>query len=269
MKKLIFSILALAAVAAMAGVVDPFRQFGKVGLEGAPANTEGYYYADIVRAEQPNAPIIKMHVPEKSTVWLTHIVDTWNSSLEVPDLNTVYDMGSHKYGYIYASAIDDLNAEKSTYQDKINWSTPDTNIVTYTIDNPPEYKNGTDGDLLEVKAKGYLLDSFESAADIYLVMTPLGQTEDLDSYQFADDGAGPHEQTILESRKNSELDKASNVRVNFGIHTEDEREFVAVYEKIETDDRGGASGQPLPGLLLTGLLSLGTVAVGKKMKKRA
>jgi len=265
MNKLTFGILALATVSAMAGVLDPFKQFTK------PENTsEGYYYADIIRAEQPNAPIIKMHVPEKSTVWLTHIVDTWNDvTLTVPDLSTVYDMGEHKYGYIYASAIDGLDAEKSTYQDLINWSSPENNIVTYTIDNPPEFKEGTT-DLLEVKAKGYLLDSFDEATDIYLVMTPLNETEDVDSYQFADDGEGGHEETILESRKNSELDKASNIRVNFGIHTADEREFVAVYEKIETEDiGGGASGQPLPGLLLTGLLSLGTLAAGKRMKRRA
>lgn len=261
MQKLTFSIMALAAVAAMAGVLDPFEQFTK------PENTsEGYYYADIIRSEQPNAPIIKMHVPGNSTVWLTHIVDTWNANLWVPDLNNVYEMyGEKKYGYIFASAIDGLNAEKSTYQDLINWSTPELTEVTYTIDNPPEYKEGT-SELLEVKAKGYLLDSFDEAADIYLVMTPKGETEDLDSYQFADDGEGPHDETILESRKNSELDKASNIRVNFGIHTEDEREFVAVYTK---EDAPEFKGQPLPGLLLAGLLSLGTLAAGKRMKRRA
>ena len=65
-----------------------------------------------------------------------------------------------------------------------------------------------------------------------------------------------------------ELDKAGNIRVNFGIHTLDNREFVAVYE-LPDDNNINGMGQPLPGLLLAGLLSLGTVAAGKKIRKRA
>ena len=57
-------------------------------------------------------------------------------------------------------------------------------------------------------------------------------------------------------------DAAGNQIANFGLTNGGQREFVAVLEKT-------TKGQPLPGMILAGLLSLGTVAAGKKMRKRS
>ena len=60
------------------------------------------------------------------------------------------------------------------------------------------------------------------------------------------------------------LDLAGGQIVTFGLINGGQRGLVAVIEKKKT-----TTGQPLPGLLVAGLLSLGTVAAGKKMRKRS
>ncbi len=282
MKKLTFAILALAAFSAMAGVVPSpnFYQF----TQSESSDSVGYYYSYIERDGdvQKNAPIIKMHVPANATVYLTHIVDEWinsGSGYWVADLGTVYDMSN--YGYYRVSDLearaeqlgkDALALEKEEYKDLFQEAKGEDGVITYSIDN----SKIADENGLEVKTKGYILDEFDTATDIYLALTPLDETELTDSYQFADE-PGVHQETILESRAynvedkvfaEGELDKAGNIRVNFGIHTLDNREFAAVYA-LPDDNNINGNGQPLPGLLLAGLLSLGTVAAGKKMRKRA
>ena len=66
------------------------------------------------------------------------------------------------------------------------------------------------------------------------------------------------------SRQHNTFDLAGNVRVNLGIDSETfggiGREFVAVYN--------GATGGPLPSLLLVALLSSGTVFGASRMKTK-
>ena len=90
--------------------------------------------------------------------------------------------------------------------------------------------------------------------------------ETVDSFQYVRDLDGQETPitTTLVSRVDGTTDQAGNIRINFGIN-DIGREFVAVFDK---PDFNGVSGQPLPGLLVAGVLAMGTVLVGKRLRKR-
>ena len=176
-------------------------------------------------------------------------------------------MGAQKYGYIYKSDFPTgdngepiLTLPNGSYNDLIHWANGDTTTITYYYDPNPDITNYT---------TGYLLDTFDEDAEIYLVMTtlPTDGGETVDTYQYVQDA---NNITTMVSRQHNTLDLANNVRINFGIDSASEgligREFVAVYSGT-----GGTiiSGQPLPGLLFAGLLSLGTVFGAAKLRKRS
>ena len=265
MKKLVFSLLALAAVTVMAGVEEPFVQFS--ASNDGDATGYGYYYS-FKRDSQKwtwGSDLIQMHVAANSYVFITNFVDNWQDAKVngVPDLGTVYNMNPGKYGYIDAADLATLEVAKSDYSpSKVHFANGGTTTVTYFSDDDPS---------LTADAKGYLLDYFEEEKDIYLAMTPLDKNELMDSYQYVHDA--DHTDTDLYSRQYNTSDFAGNIRINFGVGIDEGtitgREFVAVYTTDDVDITLPSSGQPLPGLLLAGLLSLGTVAAGKKMKKRA
>ncbi len=293
MKKMMLLALSLT-LAAFAGVKEPFKQLGSPQTED-PRETTGHH-----------TELFYITVPqgENVTVYLTNWVNKSDENYTAPDLNSVFDMGAdNKYGYIVRSeALDLINYDnRSDYQDLINWSKPgQAKSVTYTIEDDP-------GKTVQTEAYKLGTFNFEEPTDIYLVMTPRyddgTDMETIDSFQKTNQ---EDEKTILATRKigendganvisNEDLpeedggadayfgadlykdaeklqDYAGNFIMNVGIFNDgnttspnyggsgDQREFVAIY----TEPNGG----PLPGSLVAGLVSLGTVMLGKRMKKR-
>ncbi len=254
MKKLFIFALMLSISGLIAGVNQPFKQF----------SDDGYYYAGMQRSDQNwlGASLIKMHVSANSSVWLSNYVNSWFSDDGIADLNTVYNMSAGNYGYINANDLASLSLEKSQYSpDIITFSNGETTKITYFSGQDEQSSP------YKVTTTGYLLDTFKEDSDIFLVMTPLGKEELMDSYQYVkQDG---HEATDLVSRVFGTQDLAGNTRINFGLHNEGPgREFVAVYTKVDDgDDSHQPSGQPLPGVFITGLLAFGTIATSKKLSK--
>lgn len=248
MKK--FILILFVACLAMAGVEEPFVQF--------------YNYCEphTLRSDQNwfGAQLISLNVTAGNSLWLTNYVKSWYEP--IADLGNVYQMsGENKYGYIYKNDIAGLNVEKASYADLIHWSDGETTEVTYYADSNPALKQST---------TGYLVDYFDENAEIYLVMTTLQADggETVDSYQYVQDGV--HDTTLV-SRQHNTTDLAGNVRVNFGIDSDSEgliaREFVAVYNRTE-DIGGGMSGQPLPGMLTSCLVALGSIGLTRRFKKK-
>ena len=245
--KVAFLLLAAVAVTAFAGVKAPFYQYD-----------DSAFYEE-QRPEQPwlGAQMISMKVAAGTTVWLSNYVQSWYAA--IPDLHgNVFNMSEAKYGYIRK---DDLNASyvnHSDYADKVIWSSGETTQITYTNDSGPQTQTTT----------GYLLDTFNADDEIFFVMTtiPSDGGETVDSFQYVRDlyGQDTPIETTLVSRVDGTHDLANNIRINFGIN-EIGREFVAVFDK---PDFHGVSGQPLPGLLVAGVLAMGTVLAGKRLKKR-
>lgn len=242
MKKIISMILILMTISVFAGVVEPFKQFTQTD------------FTDTMRSEQPwnSARLFTLSVKANTTVWLSNYVKSFYEP--IPDLHgNVFNMGEKKYGYIYKNDLTSLDIEKGNYDSLIHWANGETNKITYTYSPNPSITN---------TATGYILDEFKEDADIYLVMTALdidgGET--VDTYQYVQDIN--HDTTLL-SRQHNTFDLADNVRINFGIN--DGREFVAVYNK--TDGGYSPSGQPLPGLMFAGILSLGTVFGVSKIRR--
>ena len=70
--------------------------------------------------------------------------------------------------------------------------------------------------------------------------------------------------TTLASRTDGDHDLAGNVRINFGITNYNAREFVA----FGVADEDIPSGQPLPGMMISGMLAIGTISAAKRMKRK-
>ena len=253
MKKLASMMLILTAVSALAGVVEPFKQFTQADFTDYNRSEQNWQFA---------APFT-LSVKANTSVWLSNYVSSFYWPKPIPDLHgNVFDMT--KYGYIYKSDLDKFDAANGNYDSLIHWGSGETNTITYTYTPDPSITNST---------TGYLLDEFKNDAEIYLVMTTLASDggETVDTYQYVQDA--DHDTTLL-SRQHNTLDLADNVRINFGIDSVEDglvaREFVAVYTGANGGSGGTSpSGQPLPGLLVAGMLSLGTVLGAAKMRKRS
>lgn len=243
MKKLASMMLILTAVSVFAGVEEPFKQFTQADF--TDYNKPGQNWS--------TANVFTLSVKANTSVWLSNYVSSFYYPKPLLDLHgNVFDMvGEKKYGYIYKNDLAKLDMPNGSYEDLIHWSNGEiTTTITYTDSNNPDITNS---------AKGYLLDEFTRDAEIYLVMTTLASDggETVDTYQYVQDA---DHATTLQSRQHNTLDLAGNVRINFGIDNVGAREFVAVY---------APSGQPLPGLLFAGILSLGTVFAAAKIRKRS
>ena len=255
MKRIASLILGLVAASALSGVVEPFKQFTQADYVDAAKPGQSWFASNT----------FTLSVKANTSVWLSNYVRSWYEPI-APLNGNVYDMNAQKYGYIFKSdfpVVDgatDLTLANGSYDDLIHWSNGETTEITYFDDSAPNITNST---------TGYLLDTFTEDAEVYLVMTtiPSDGGETVDTYQYVQDA--DHDTSLL-SRQHNTLDLANNVRVNFGIDSETDgavaREFVAVYTGSEDSS---ISGQPLPGLLFAGLLSLGTVFGASKMRKRS
>ena len=246
--KLAFMLLATVVVTAFAGVAAPFYQYA----DGA--FTKG------MRDAQPwlGAQMISLEVTAGTTVWLSNYVQSWYEP--IPNLHgKVFDMSEGKYGYIRKSDLQTSYKNNSDYADKIIWSSGETTDITFT------YAEGGPSNT----TTAYLLDTFDTDDEIFFVMTtiPSDGGETVDSFQYVQDKYGQDTSidTTLVSRVAGTHDLAGNLRINFGIN-EIGREFVSVFMK---PDSNGVSGHPLPGLLVSSLLAMGTVLAGKRLRKRS
>jgi hypothetical protein len=239
MKKIVSMMLLMVAVSMLAGVLEPFKQFTQAD------------FTDAAKPGQPwaSAQVFTLSVKANTSVWLSNYVRSFYEP--IPDLHgNVYNMAPEKYGYIFKEDLPKLDLANGSYDSLIHWADGKTTTITYTASSNPNITND---------AKGYLLDEFKKDAEIYLVMTTLPSDggETVDTYQYVQDA---DHATTLQSRQHNTVDLAGNVRINFGIDSVGAREFVAVY---------APSGQPLPGLLFAGMLSLGTVFAAAKLRKRS
>ena len=238
MKKIVSMMLLVVAVSVLAGVVEPFKQFTQAD------------FTDSAKPGQPwaSAKVFTLSVKANTSVWLSNYVRSFYEP--IPDLHgNVYNMAPEKYGYIFKDDLPSFDMPNGSYDSLIHWANGETTTITYTDST----------NTLTNTATGYLLDEFKKDAEIYLVMTTLPSDggETVDTYQYVQDAGHA---TTLQSRQHNTLDLAGNVRINFGIDSVGAREFVAVY---------APSGQPLPGLLFAGMLSLVTVFGASKIRKCA
>ena len=214
--------------------------YGQYDHDEAPIN--GGDYQDISgNSSEAYTAQIRLSVVGGTKVWLTNWVSSWES---IPDLNTPFNMVDEEmYGYF------------TTEGGAINWS--DGSISTIT------YGEGTEH---QVTTTGYLLDYFEEDTDIFLVLTP--RDDEMATLDFTVDTAeAVNANGNLIARFDgdgamTDYDLAGNVKINFTLANYGDRTFVAVFETPRP------AGQPLPGTLMAGLLSMGTILVSRRMKKR-
>ena len=257
LKKISFALcLMLAASAVFAGIQ---------AVEGYDAETAVYYqfthelpshtgsYIETANTEQPwpKAQKIQLTVGGPCDVWVSNYVSSWYWPKPLDPLDgNVFDMGATQYGAYQ------LNG------DKVWVGTGETTEVTY-VDDESGLTNST---------TAYFVGSFEGGETVSIWMTTLPEDggETVDMQQLVQDA---NNDPTLVSRGIDIHDLAGNVRVNFGIDSASfgnlAREFVAFGVTDGNHSKGGSSGQPLPGVMATGLLAMGTIAAAKKMKKRA
>ncbi len=254
MKKFAFALMLMSVAAVFAGVEDPFVQLNS--------------FIFIKDTSEPYKQPFYLKVTDTGKVYLTNWVLDWN--IDPAPLGDVFDMTD--YGYIVK------NSESGGFQAGAG-SIKD--VTYYNDDNPNE----------KVTTPGYLLGEFEKDTELFIVMTTkeeetddfkngkITSNEEIPDKDNIPEGArlaarkdGQNDENNIQSIEDMELvyadpiahqDLAGNQIVNFGLTNGGQREFVAVLEKTPT------KGQPLPGMILAGLLSLGTVAAGKKMRKRS
>lgn len=257
--KAIPSILAATAFSVFAGIVGDFHQYDPSAFVGEQ------------RPEQPwlGAQMISMHVTGGNSVWLANYISSWYYPKPVADLNgNTFQMGANQYGYLLKSELQGVNPG-SDYSNLIHWSDGRTKEITYadTANN-----NG-----LTNPATAYYLDYFGEDDEIYFVMTSLPEYggEVVDSFQYVNDAMKAIKMynpgTVLTSRLDNTYDLAGNVRINFGLGMDNYsgREFVAVWSEGDYDgNKPAPSGQPLPGVMTSAALMLGTFLAGKRLHRR-
>lgn len=259
--KAISSILAATAFSVFAGIVGDFHQYDPSAFVGEQ------------RPEQPwlGAQMISMHVTGGNSVWLANYISSWYYPKPVADLNgNTFQMGANQYGYLLKSELQGVNPG-TNYSNLIHWASGKTKEITYVDDIPGSNTGVTN------KATAYYLDYFGKDDDIYFVMTalPADGGEVVDSFQYVNDKTKETEMynpdTTLVSRLNNTTDLAGNVRVNFGLGMDNYsgREFVAVWSEGDYEgNKPAPSGQPLPGVMTSAALMLGTFLAGKRLHRR-
>ena len=257
-------VVAVFAVSAFAGIVGDYYQYDASSFIGEQRSEQNWL----------GGQMISMHVSAGSSVWLANYISSWYWPKPVYDLNgTAYQMGAGQYGYLLKSELQGVNPG-SDYSNLIHWSDGRTKEITYT--------DTLQNSGLTNTTTAYYLDYFGADDDIYFVMTslaeddPKGVGEVVDSFQYVNDKTKAVDQynpdTVLTSRLDATTDIAGNVRINFGLGAYDiRREFVAVWSEGDYDGNTPAppSGQPLPGAMVAGILSLGTVLLGKRLRRRS
>ena len=168
-------------------------------------------------------------------------------------------MNPYQYGYMDVQHNPAGSNEPVSPAGGVHYSDGSTTQITYFADSNENLKQTT---------TGYYLGSFSEDKEIFLVMHTLPEDfdQEVDSYQYVYEDPS-YVDTTLKSRLDGTHDIAGNVRINFGLSNYSAREFVAVYRPIG-EDGGHSSGQPLPGVLIAGLISVGTIASAKYLKKK-
>ena len=217
-----------------------------------------YTYTDYnTDQEWKPAQMITLNVTAGSTVYLSNYVSNWYgemSNLGDVDYAAGYDMSRGKYGYVYAEV--DANGYARPVGD-IHYADGTTKDVTYQNPTGPQTRTTT----------GYLLDTFDKDAVIFLVMTPRGYDSTVNSYAPVNDPDNdPPTTSILASRQINTHDQTGQTRVNFGTVDGVGHEFVIGYEASATPPMPPA-GQPLPGVLASCLIGLGTAGVAARRKR--
>ena len=251
--------VAAIALSAFAGVKAPFVQFA----DGSIHNEQ--------RPEQDwlGAQMISLSVKGGTSVWLSNYVNSWYDPKPIPGLDgNVFQMGANQYGYLRKSEVQAVGPG-ADYSNLIHWANGASKEVTYTYDPNPNITNST---------TAYYLDYFGKDDEIYFVMTTLAEDggETVDSFQYVNDpnsGMVFDPTSTLVSRVDGTKDLANNIRINFGVNSATNgligREFVAIgsFGDFDGNIPVPPSGQPLPGALFAGLLSMGTVLLGKRLRR--
>ena len=239
MKRTLFALFTLITTIAFA----EFVQF-----TGADYN---YFTTAQTYTEQGWIPanMIALSVKANTSVYISNYVSSWYG--EMPNLGDTdylagYDMSANSYGYVYAEK--DANGLYKPVGD-IHYANGTTKEVTYKNPNGPQQRTTT----------GYYLDTFTKDAEIFLVMTPNGYTDEVNSWYPVNDpyGAYPYS-SILASRQINTYDLTGQTRVNFGTVDGVAHEFVVGYEAEPI------TGQPLPGVMMSCLVGIGVILSKKK-----
>lgn len=189
------------------------------------------------------AQLITLSVKAGTDVYMSNYISNWYGDiydLGDSDYAAGYDMGKGKYGYVYAVKDSEGIARPVG---EVHYAEGKTKVVTFSNPNGPQTKS----------TEGYLLGSFDKDAEIFIVMTPNGYTEEVDSFSPVNGGGFT---SALASRQINTYDQTGQTRVNFGTVDGIGHEFVIGYEARPAEP----SVQPLPGVLATCAIGAGVVA---------
>ena len=248
MKKFFLSTLVLMmSVVLFADVVSVDGYKSDVGFyQFVPSD---FHSADSASQDWLAARQISLHVGSSMDVWLSNYISSWY--MDIPALNqNEFNMGSGKYGAY------DVNTGK------VYVGTGETSTVTYAAANGAGKPNSTEA---------YYLGHFNGGEDLVLWMTSLdadgGETDS--STQLVNNGE--FDPTTLVSRVNGTYDQAGNIRLNFGYNSDTigyvGREFVAFGSYGNFGGSDAPSGQPLPGVFTSLLITGGLYGLIRKRKK--
>ena len=252
-KKLAMAVMVTASVV-LAGIQNEnFRQltYGDINVGTGENDGSQFWWP---------ADGFSLKVPAYTQVWISNVINNWSffnewNQTPEPDLyGDIYQMTTDKFGYYTIS----YSEEDKQFHEEFHSGTTQTTTLTYT---EPDGKNIN-------KTTGYLLGKFDKDTEIFLAMTPVGSNELVDSYQYVrDPDKTPPIETTLQSRIWDQQDEAGNIRMNwgyYGITPSGSREFTIAYEELPHP----TTGQPLPGVLFSGLLLMGTVGTASRLRRR-
>lgn len=274
MKKLIVFGLLMAATLSWASIKGDFQQFDPSAIHGYSRTGQNW----------DPAKMITVSVKANTSVWIAGFVSNWYDVAEPETVSMRYDMSAGKYGYIPVQHNTLVKENVNNGWPVINeYLTPDGQTVYEPVTPAGAAVMSGDGTSTQVTfhndqwstpdpvLTAYHLGTFTKDTEFFLVLTTEAG-EQVDSYsEINPEGSAADGQTSLGSRQIFEKDQAGNVRFNFGFRSSAwggnarSREFILVYgPSAETP----VTGQPLPGMVMAGLLSMGTVAAGRRLRKR-
>ena len=227
--------------------------------------------------------MITVKVKAGSTVYLTNYVDDWYggaiTDLGASDYELGYDMTAGKYGYVVAKTNPDGTVTPDL-EDGFHPGDGTKTTITYTNPKPAEQIGPWSGEVEKQDVTGYKLGTFDKDTEIFLVMTPNGfdpttleSSATINTYEpVHDPDSNPATNSILKSRHVNPEDQAANARVNLGIGLYDDpgaaHEFVIGYVATNTPKPPAPFGQPLPGVLLSTLISMGAITAIRKRSRK-